>query len=87
VNFYGGIEAGGTNFVCAVGIGPDDLKDEIRYSTTTPEETIGEAIQFFQGRKEILQAIGIGSFGPVDLNPKSQNMILLHQHQNLDRLT
>ena len=69
---WGGIEAGGTKFVCAVGTGPDDLRAEVRFPTTTPEETIGRAIQFFQQqRKEPLTAIGIASFGPVDLNPDS----------------
>jgi fructokinase len=69
---WGGIEAGGTKFVCAVGTGPDDLQDEVRFPTTTPEETFGRAVQFFQQRrKEPLTAIGIASFGPVDLNPDS----------------
>jgi len=70
---YGGIEAGGTKFVCAVGTGPDDLSAETRFPTTTPAETIGRAIAFFQEqhRKRPLAAIGIGSFGPVDLKPTS----------------
>jgi fructokinase len=69
---WGGIEAGGTKFVCAVGTGPDNLRAEVRFPTTTPEETFGRAIQFFQQQeKESLTAIGIASFGPVDLNPDS----------------
>ncbi len=70
---FGGIEAGGTKFVCAVGTGPDDLRAETRFPTTTPEETIGQAIAFFkeQAQKELLAAIGIASFGPVDPNPAS----------------
>jgi len=70
---FGGIEAGGTKFVCAVGAGPQDMRDEIRFPTTTPEETIGQAIEFFQEQasKEALAAIGIASFGPVDPNPAS----------------
>ena len=70
---FGGIEAGGTKFVCAVGTGPDDLRAETRFPTTTPEETIGQAIAFFveQSKKEPLAAIGIASFGPVDPNPNS----------------
>lgn len=69
----GGIEAGGTKFVCAAGTGPDDLRVEIRFPTTTPEETIGQAIAFFeeQAVKEPLTSIGIASFGPVDPNPTS----------------
>jgi fructokinase len=70
---FGGIEAGGTKFVCAVGTGPDDFRAETRFPTTTPEETIGQAIAFFkaQAQKEPLAAIGIASFGPVDPNPVS----------------
>jgi fructokinase len=70
---FGGIEAGGTKFVCAVGTGPDDLRAETRFPTTNPEETIGQAIAFFkeQAKKEPLAAIGISSFGPVDPNPNS----------------
>lgn len=70
---FGGIEAGGTKFVCAVGTGPDDFRAETRFPTTTPEETIGRAVAFFkeQAQKEPLAAIGIASFGPVDPNPAS----------------
>ncbi len=73
MQLFGGIEAGGTKFVCAVGTGPDDLRAEIRFPTTTPEETIDQAIAFFseQASKEALAAIGIASFGPVDPNPAS----------------
>ncbi len=68
--FYGAIEAGGTKFVCAVGTGPDDPQ-EIRFPTTTPEETFSRAIDFFLPFKQDLTAIGIGSFGPVDLHRQS----------------
>ncbi len=69
----GGIEAGGTKFVCAVGTGPDDFRAETRFPTTTPEETISQAIAFFKEQAQIepLAAIGIASFGPVDPNPAS----------------
>ena len=74
MQIFGGIEAGGTKFVCAVGTGPDNLRAETRFPTTTPEETIGHAIAFFEegARTEPLAAIGISSFGPVDPNPASQ---------------
>lgn len=73
MTLFGGIEAGGTKFVCAVGTGPDDLRDEIRFPTTTPDETIGQAVAYFkeQADQEPLAAIGIASFGPVDPDPKS----------------
>jgi len=72
-HYYGGIEAGGTKFVCAVGTGPGDIRAEIRFPTTTPDETIARATTFFeQQAKEVeLAAIGIGSFGPVDPDPAS----------------
>ena len=44
----GGIEAGGTKFVFAVGTGPDDVRAETRITTTTPQATIGQSIEFFQ---------------------------------------
>jgi fructokinase len=63
----GAIEAGGTKFVCGVGTEPADLKT-IQIPTTTPERTVTAAIAFLReesgGR---LDAIGIASFGPVDL--------------------
>ncbi|MCX6047679.1 MAG: ROK family protein [Chloroflexi bacterium] len=70
---YGGIEAGGTKFVCAVGTGPDDIRDEIRFPTTSPEENISQAIAFFreQHKKEPLTALGVACFGPLDPDPHS----------------
>jgi len=69
---YGGIEAGGTKFVCAVGTNPDDLI-ETRFATTTPEKTISQAAAFFKKyhSKKPLATVGIGSFGPINLHPDS----------------
>jgi len=61
----GGIEAGGTKWVCAVGTGPDDIT-VASFPTTTPNETIGRVVTFFREAGGV-EAIGIGSFGPVDL--------------------
>jgi fructokinase len=72
--FVGGIEAGGTKFVCAVGTSPDDVRAETRFPTTTPEETIGRAVAFFREQEAKYgrpAAIGIASFGPLDPNPAS----------------
>jgi fructokinase len=63
------MEGGGTKFVCVVGRGPDSIVDEIRFPTTNPAETLGQAIAFFQ--KYPLSAIGLAPFGPLDLNPTS----------------
>jgi fructokinase len=67
---YGGIEAGGTKMVCAVGTGPTDLRAQISFPTTTPGETLARMIAFFQQQQLItpLAAIGIGSFGPISLD-------------------
>ncbi len=70
---WGGIEAGGTKTVCAVGTGPGDIRAEIRVATRRPDETLRDVIDFFrqQQARQPLAAIGIGSFGPVDPNPAS----------------
>ena len=70
---YGGIEAGGTKFVCVVASGPRHLVDEIRFKTTTPEETLGRAIKFFQPfiASGQISTIGVGCFGPLDVIPES----------------
>jgi len=71
---YGGIEGGGTKFVCVVGTSPDDVRAEERFPTSTPDATLGRALAFFrdeQARLGPLAALGIGSFGPVDLRPGS----------------
>lgn len=72
---YGGIEAGGTKFVCAVGTGPDDIRAEVRFPTTSPAETIQKAISFFVEQQKLLHrpltAIGIAAFGPLDPNRAS----------------
>src|SRR5919202_1595436 len=69
---FGGIEAGGTKFVCAVGSSPDDLRVAPPFPTTTPAVTIARAIEFFQQQSEPIAAIGIGAFGPVDPDPASE---------------
>jgi len=71
---FGGVEAGGTKFVCAVGSGPDDVREQTRFGTTTPAETIARTIDFFRQAQQAhgpLTAIGIASFGPVDPDPRS----------------
>jgi fructokinase len=52
--------------VCAIGTGPDDIRVTTRFATTTPDATIARAIAFFRPYQEVLTAIGIGSFGPLD---------------------
>ena len=66
---YGGLEAGGTKFNCIVSSGPDDIRAECRIPTATPAETLGQAIEFFRGHE--IAALGVGCYGPLDLNPGS----------------
>jgi fructokinase len=70
---YGGIEAGGTKFICAIGSGPGRFALETRISTTTPEATLSEVVDFFRPavRAGSISAIGVGCFGPLDLDPRS----------------
>ncbi len=73
-HLFGGIEGGGTKFICAIGTAPDDIRAEIRIPTTTAKETLTGAIQFFQKQEKILgklEGIGIATFGPLDLTPDS----------------
>lgn len=70
----GGIEAGGTKFMCAVGSGPDDIRAEVRFATTTPEENMRQCVRFFRqqaAKQGALTAVGIASFGPIDPDPRS----------------
>jgi len=64
---FGGIEAGGTKFVCGIGTGPADLVTT-QIPTSAPEATVAAAVAWI-GEKSAgnLSAVGIGSFGPVDL--------------------
>jgi fructokinase len=70
---FGGIEAGGTKWVCAVGRGAAEPIDQTRFPTTSPAETLDRTIAFFAPYRVRgdLAAIGVGSFGPVDLDPAS----------------
>jgi fructokinase len=75
--YYGGIEAGGTKFVCVIANGPDDILTEERFPTTNSAETIQKTIHFFQQAIEKhnirLISLGVGSFGPIDLHHSSKS--------------
>jgi fructokinase len=64
---FGAIEAGGTKFVCGVGTGPDNLLIT-QIPTSDPIETLSAVLNFFAPYQDKLKAVGIGSFGPIDLN-------------------
>ncbi|WP_277472790.1 MULTISPECIES: ROK family protein [unclassified Paenibacillus] len=67
---FGSIEAGGTKFVCALGDEDGQIIKRVTFPTTTPDETMKQVFEFFDSYD--LKAIGIGSFGPIDVNPSSQ---------------
>jgi fructokinase len=67
---FGGIETGGTKWVCAIGTSAADVRASETFPTTTPAETIGRAAAFFE-REGPVEAVGIGSFGPLDADPAS----------------
>ncbi len=71
---FGGIETGGTKFICAVGTSDTDLRHITRITTTSFEETMKEVCQFFKEmqKRYRIPAIGIASFGPIDLNKESK---------------
>jgi len=70
LHLFGGIEGGGTKFVCAVGTGPFDIRAEVRFPTTTPNKTLDQAIAFFK-EHDHLAGIGIANFGPLDIRKDS----------------
>lgn len=65
----GALEAGGTKMVCAVGNEDGRIIDQISIPTRDPEETIKDIADYFKDKN--IEALGIASFGPVDLNKNS----------------
>lgn len=68
---YGSIEAGGTKFVCAVANEDLEIIERVSFPTTTPEETMELVIKYFKEYQDKLKGIGIGSFGPIDVDQDS----------------
>lgn len=66
----GGIEAGGTRWSCAIGDGDGGIEELEAFPTTTPSETIDRAVAFFE-RHGGIEGLGVGAFGPVDLDRAS----------------
>jgi fructokinase len=66
----GAIEAGGTKFVCAIGTEKGEILEKVSFLTKTPGETLKKVVEFFLDKK--IEAIGIGCFGPIDLDENSE---------------
>ena len=69
-----GVELGGTKVVCILATGPDDVRDEVRITTTTPSVTLAAVQSCLQKWQKThrFDAIGISSFGPLILNSGSE---------------
>jgi fructokinase len=65
------VETGGSKVVCAIGTGPDDIRARLRIPTGEPDATLREAVAFFREHATAVTAVGIASFGPVDLDEHS----------------
>jgi fructokinase len=65
---YGLIEAGGTKFVLGVSDEAGNLTATHRIETNTPAETIGAALAWLRDNLTEPAAIGIASFGPLQLD-------------------
>ncbi|MFW2342274.1 ROK family protein [Brevundimonas sp.] len=66
-----GVELGGTKCVAVLGTGPDDVRDEVRIPTATPDETLGRLADVLAGWSASgeISAVGVASFGPLQLDP------------------
>ncbi|MTH53547.1 ROK family protein [Bacillus mangrovi] len=65
----GAMEAGGTKFVCGVGTREGEILEHVSFPTEGPEETMAKAVEFFS--RHPIQGLGVGTFGPADINPES----------------
>tara|TARA_Y100000588_G_scaffold294407_1_gene314298 strand:- start:489 stop:1361 length:873 start_codon:yes stop_codon:yes gene_type:complete len=74
-NLFGGAELGGTKCVLAIADNPEAIIKRIELPTETPEKTLRNIFDFF-GNYD-LKSIGIGTFGPIVLDRKSEDYGLL----------
>lgn len=71
---FGGIEGGGTKFVCAVAHSPDRIIESVTVPTTTARETLDQCVRFFvsvQDRHGPIATFGFCTFGPIELDADS----------------
>jgi len=72
-DLIGAVEAGGTKFICAIGDTAAQILAREVFPTESPAQTLTHAFGFFKrhARRGNLVHIGIASFGPIDLDPRS----------------
>jgi fructokinase len=68
-SMYGIVELGGTKGLVGFGTTPDDISDVVRVATTEPGETMSLLVNHLRSRSGDLKALGIVSFGPLELRP------------------
>lgn len=70
---FAGVELGGTKCVCTLAHGPDLILDQRTVPTTTPAETLPAILAILDEWHDGsgFAALGIASFGPLDLDPAS----------------
>lgn len=66
---FGALEAGGTKMVLAIGNQHGEIQEQISIPTKEPDTTIPLIIDYFKEKN--ISALGIGSFGPIDLDKES----------------
>ena len=69
MQIFGALEAGGTKMVMAVFSADGTMQDRVSIPTREPVTTMPEMISYFASHH--VSALGIGCFGPLDLNPDS----------------
>jgi fructokinase len=71
---FAGVELGGTKCVCLLAAGPTEIREELRLSTAAPQETLGaiHAVLSRWQRQPGFAALGLASFGPLELDPRSE---------------
>lgn len=73
---FGAIEAGGTKFNCALANASGEVVAKTQFPTRDPETTMIDVVEFFLRAEKAygpMASIGIGSFGPINIDPSSSN--------------
>ncbi|QJD84858.1 ROK family protein [Cohnella herbarum] len=65
----GAVEAGGTKFVCGLGNEKGEVLDRVSFPTENPEKTLARVIEYYRDKQ--VEALGIGSFGPINIDRSS----------------
>ncbi len=89
MEYFGGIEAGGTKFICIIGSSPNNILSECRIETIDPHNTLRKVEKFFIDQMNTLgislKSIGIGCFGPLDLE-KNSDTLWINNYYSKSRL-